>query len=504
MKGEERICSVRYVQNDKKCSKIFYFFCILVAGIGIIMQCVCSFIMDIWVDEAFSLAMIKHSYREMITLTAMDVHPPLYYLILKLFVDIIHSFAASVPVAYLAKLASVVPMILLLALSMTKVRKNWGDFVSGLFSVCIVGMSGMLAHSVEIRMYSWGLFFVLAAFLEFYDILKADKRKSWALFVLFSLAAAYTHYFACVSVAFLYLCLLIYLIRYAKAQLKKWLLFSGITIVGYFPWLIVFLKQAKTVSEDYWIAEIGFSDILAFLNYMFENLYLFIFCILCFSFFLIALLKKAISKEDACAVMTAVIVPFGTIFVGIAASLLIRPVFISRYMVPSLACLWLGITLAVYLCRQTFIQLAYAIVILVFCSAQIVFFSNSELSLSAQCSDTAAFMEENEGSVFLTDNLHVQRAIVELYDTVCYAWGWDKSTDPLTSTVYSETMLCSTASTTDILPMLEAGTTIYLALCPDSALLQIILSENKFDCIPVGTYRFEYEATVYQLKERED
>ncbi len=38
----------------------------------------------IWVDEAFSLELIKHPFVELIKLDAMDVHPPLYYLIYKI------------------------------------------------------------------------------------------------------------------------------------------------------------------------------------------------------------------------------------------------------------------------------------------------------------------------------------------------------------------------------------------------------------------------------------
>lgn len=39
----------------------------------------------IWVDEAFSVELVKHSFVDIIKLDATDVHPPLYYLIYKLF-----------------------------------------------------------------------------------------------------------------------------------------------------------------------------------------------------------------------------------------------------------------------------------------------------------------------------------------------------------------------------------------------------------------------------------
>jgi uncharacterized membrane protein len=39
-------------------------------------------------DEIFSLRLTEHSWSEMIRLAKLDVHPPLYYMILKIAVDL--------------------------------------------------------------------------------------------------------------------------------------------------------------------------------------------------------------------------------------------------------------------------------------------------------------------------------------------------------------------------------------------------------------------------------
>lgn len=46
----------------------------------------------IWLDEAFSMSMIKQSFWEMICNTAIDVHPPLYYIILKMIISVFNLF----------------------------------------------------------------------------------------------------------------------------------------------------------------------------------------------------------------------------------------------------------------------------------------------------------------------------------------------------------------------------------------------------------------------------
>lgn len=59
-------------------------------------------------------------------------------------------------------------------------------------------------------MYSWGLLFLFLGFLCFRDILNKSDVKSWVLFSLFAVLAAYTHYFVALSFGILYLLLFVY------------------------------------------------------------------------------------------------------------------------------------------------------------------------------------------------------------------------------------------------------------------------------------------------------
>ena len=44
---------------------------------------------NFWLDEFFSIEMVGRSWAEIPAATAGDVHPPLYYYILKLFVSVL-------------------------------------------------------------------------------------------------------------------------------------------------------------------------------------------------------------------------------------------------------------------------------------------------------------------------------------------------------------------------------------------------------------------------------
>ena len=85
-----------------------------------------SFSYSIWFDETFTLGIIQHSYSELIYLTGCDVHPPMYYILLKGFTDGIVSFLPDVPVIYCTRFFSSIPYIVLLILLLIR-RKKAGE-----------------------------------------------------------------------------------------------------------------------------------------------------------------------------------------------------------------------------------------------------------------------------------------------------------------------------------------------------------------------------------------
>lgn len=121
---------------------------------------------DIWYDELFTVGMIEHSYGDLIAFTARDVHPPLYYCIVKFFVELCKLFAPAWDTVVPAKIASLLPYFILLVYSVTLVRKRFGMFTGGFFLFCVISMPQLSAYTVEMRMYSWALLFVTAAFLH--------------------------------------------------------------------------------------------------------------------------------------------------------------------------------------------------------------------------------------------------------------------------------------------------------------------------------------------------
>jgi uncharacterized membrane protein len=200
-----------------------------------------------WYDEMFSIMLIRMPISELIEKTAKDVHPPLYYLILK---GVCHFVGESGPVLHAV---SLLPYLMVLVLSLTVVRK----WFSRSTSVVLVTFASLLASAVkfnvEIRMYSWVVLFVLVSYLSLYAILYRNRAVDYAIFILASLAAAYTHYYALIAVAFLYLVLMLYALIVRREILLRVVITWGLSALGYVRWLLVLLETFGRTSSGWWM-----------------------------------------------------------------------------------------------------------------------------------------------------------------------------------------------------------------------------------------------------------
>lgn len=318
---------------------------------------------SIWVDESFSLAMIKHSYREMIEYTAMDVHPPLYYIIYKA------GYALFAPIfsynaIWVGKFISIIPLFLHLVLGYCVVSKMFNRQTAFIFNLSVITMPQMLLFGIEIRMYSWAMFFITSCLLLAMRLIQSDGagKKKWIGFTLFAILASYTHYFACVSAVVIYGFLILYALIKRRFSFVKNTIFSGLAVVlSYLPWIFVVIGQIKQVKSDYWIGDITFDTLLEYIKFLFKtnagtyfSWLLFLLVVLCLVVF-IAQIKKP-GKEYA--LFALLIVPC-TVLIGLIASLLIRPVFVSRYMGPSMGCMWLAFSIIIGMYLKKIAYLLY-------------------------------------------------------------------------------------------------------------------------------------------------
>lgn len=329
--------------------------CMLVTAVYLVIGCR-LINASIWVDEAFTLELIQHDYLDIIRLTATDVHPPLYYLICKFSVSLFTWICPNLNVVVIAKWVSYMPFVIGVMVCTYVVRKELGRLYCGAYLLFILIMPEMLHYSYEIRMYSYGMIFVLCAYISSKPLIvdKSVFNKSWSIFIIWSLLAAYTHYYACVAVAFLYLILLVSSFRSRERKnLRTCIKYTGITIVCYLPWLNIVIKTLKRVSESFHISELTWRTVLGYFMYIVRPvvsnrqlgygvvviIYMFI-SVLC-----MRMIAKVRSGGDTIWKLAGIGISFWVIGVGVLVSLTVRPLFLPRYIVLTLPCFWLSVCL---------------------------------------------------------------------------------------------------------------------------------------------------------------
>lgn len=201
---------------------------------------------SIWFDEAASWRTASFPLPTLLKSLAANVHPPLYFLILKFWCGVFgDSLTALRSCSVLWGCAAIGIGALLAVHGAEDHRRDRTVLV-----LALLGFSPLaVRYAREARMYALATFLVLAAAWLLLCGLKRDRKLLvWASGGVLA-AAAYTHYyclFHCLAQA-------VYLAGVAWHQRKIWLVAVALLpLATFLPWTWVFWSQAERVGEDYW------------------------------------------------------------------------------------------------------------------------------------------------------------------------------------------------------------------------------------------------------------
>ena len=225
------------------------------------------------------------------------------------------------------------------------------------------------------------------------------RNKHWLLFWVYGILTAYTQYYACVAVIAIYIAMFIFYAVMAhkgktektfckkahihkeqskeqeailtKVPVKGWraehtteqetgriagkcigkvLLCAGLSALAYLPWLPFFFSQVRTVSSSYWIQPLTWKSIFGCMKYIFlpvsytvkKNYVLACVMILFFgAAFLYSFLMKRKDVKGRFFLLTGLWIAVFTTLIGFVCSILNRPIFVYRYLIPCLGAMWL-------------------------------------------------------------------------------------------------------------------------------------------------------------------
>jgi mannosyltransferase len=306
---------------------------------------------SLWHDEAFSVTLIRYHWVEMFHRIAGDVHPPLYYILLKIWV-----FFLGDSLLVLRGLSLVLGVATVWATYLFVKEAFKNDRMALSAAVLIAVNPFQIKYVTEARMYTLGTFLIL---IGGYFMLKALKHKhvwrSWILTAIFASAALYTHYFLMFSVFAGFIYILLYLYKQHRFNLKEFrygITATFVALLLFLPWLKTFIAQFKQVQENYWIPKMTTWSIpetiwkmLVGTNLDPAKSYLHIFLALgvLFSLYMLYVVVHKEKAQEKWLVIFGLIFPFA----GAIASSWKQSIYLDRYFV--FAGLFYTITLVVFL-----------------------------------------------------------------------------------------------------------------------------------------------------------
>ncbi len=248
---------VSFVAVTKKLQKIntpVWFWPGLAVLLGLVVRL--SFITksSIWHDEGFSIMLAKRSMIEIWVGSARDVHPPLYYELLHVWMKL---FGNSVlAIRSLSTLAGV----LIIPLAYLIVKKIAGLRAAVLASFVLALAPFLIRYSQEARMYGLlGLFLLLALYMVMQISIQPKRLWPYVFYTLAITAGLYTHYFTVLAIVAFW-AYFITLLSPKKWQIgksiwlsAKWWLANILAVVLFLPWVPSLLAQLRRGQGLSWL-----------------------------------------------------------------------------------------------------------------------------------------------------------------------------------------------------------------------------------------------------------
>ncbi|MDB5167177.1 MAG: rane protein of unknown function [Candidatus Saccharibacteria bacterium] len=218
--------------------KYWWLLLIVCVGITYVLIMLLARGQNVWFDEGYSIILAKQPFTRLLALTGVDAHPPLYYLLLRLWGSTFNwSEFALRSLSAVAASGTVGVMILL-------VRRLFMKKVALLTMPFLVLSPFFLRYGYEIRMYALvGLIGVVAT-LFLVTALQTKKKKWWILYSIFVALGMYTLYMSVVIWLAHFVWLLVRSIKQKDITLKQpWIKAYIGAVILFLPYVPTFLYQ---------------------------------------------------------------------------------------------------------------------------------------------------------------------------------------------------------------------------------------------------------------------
>lgn len=184
---------------------------------------------SVWFDEAYSIMLAKQSWSQLVALTAVDTHPPLYYLLLKGWAAVFGWSELALRSLSVLALGGAIVMASLL------VRRLFGDRVALTTLAVMVVSPFLLRYGFEIRMYAVAsLIGVVATYALVWAQDAKTVRQRWQRYAVYAVLVA-------VGMYTLYYLALLWLAHVAWLLWLTWREKPSIRHILRAPWVVAYV-----------------------------------------------------------------------------------------------------------------------------------------------------------------------------------------------------------------------------------------------------------------------
>lgn len=227
------------------------------AAVGIVAVVVAGVVLrflsrgPLWLDEAQSVAIAKHSFAGLPAALKHDGAPPLYYGLLHVWMRVFGDSTFSV------RALSGIPAVLALPVVVRLGRRIGGDAV-GIASVVLLAISPFaVRYAVETRMYSLLMLLSLAGAHAVLSVHRHGTKRATAGLAVVTAAALYTHYYAVFAVGVLGAGELWLAWRRRDPAARRALLALALGSLAFVPWVPILLYQSRHTGAPWAAAPDG-------------------------------------------------------------------------------------------------------------------------------------------------------------------------------------------------------------------------------------------------------
>ena len=337
--------------------------CVLISFVMMCCLMYGCFFNSIMSDETFTLYIINDGYIDIVVNTVQDVHPPMFYFILKFFVDVFMILFPMANKIVLAKLISFSSVVILFYFLVFVASKKFPKVVVGLSLLLIFCLGSLNEFSITFRMYGFSMLFIVLCFYYAVDYVKTNNQKDVKWLILYFELAALSHYFALMAVAGILVFLICYSLIFERKRFWDMFKCEFYSVLFYVPWLVVLCCQFAYLSAyGYWIPEVSVGKVVTIFEYVFtpklfggvnQTISAFVLMGVYLLVALVNMLNKKIDKYQKFVALLGIFVMFFVIGVGLFVSILITPIFVERYTIPSLFVLYFSVVYNFYLLFST-------------------------------------------------------------------------------------------------------------------------------------------------------